>query len=448
MKTTTKYAIIGVLVLGLILISVGISGMFTGLTVSNIENNINLVQFTHGEISCIPLSSSIQDSQLLLLNSPSDISCQKTFKVTTDSCDIKLRLEDNIFAQREIEYQICTINGNLYTSTDYSNCVSVKKLTNDVYDSGSSNIFRDKKGSIYRLETNFPSNKVLRITNIHNPVLFDDFNDGLFSTYVTYRPFKLYRHDVLGGNGILQGENCIQIPDISRKGLVVQATESGEYNKLFNFNNYMYANERFDYISQPVLVPFSQNRLKLINEIYGYCQNKQNIQSSAYFSIEKVTTSQNLNYYYVSHDIIQDNVVCCDGDKRLGQTCQNNQWIDDVSLQCSLTVPCPIKFETKYGEKQVYYQKCNSGKCDNVVRNVECTQNSDCNAQQGGVCRTDFTCYYISSGCKTNNDCLEGEQCVNAVCEQKSSNPLWLWVIIGGVLIATSIVIFRLIKRK
>lgn len=442
MKNIKNYLVLIAVVIGLL------SGCIKSESVTSLGSNINLVQFTHGEISCEPLQPSIQDSGVLLINAPIDVSCQKTFKVTTDTCDVRLRLEDDIIVEREIKSEICDINGNLYTSTDYSNCVEVPiAKTNDIIDTGRSGFFADKKGAIYLLRTNLPSGKVLRIKSINKVLPFSSFDEGLFSVFITYRPYGIYKRDTMQGSGVLKTQNCIAIPDDIDNKLVIQATDSSEYTNLFNKKNYMFANQKIDYISRPVLVPFTTEKVKLINGKYGYCQAKQSVTSFAYYGLEMITVFDSNKYYYVGDDILQD-VECCTGDKTIGQTCVGEHWVDDDDeISCSTTNPCPIRFETKYGEKQVYYQKCVNGQCNNIVRTVECTSNLDCKEKEGGICRADFTCFYRSSGCVKNADCLEGEICKDGACTKKYYTLIWVIVIAAFTIILT-IVIISINNRK
>lgn len=422
--------------------------------VTNIDTSMHLVQFTHGELMCIPMGASIIDSGLLSISEssyPIEISCQKTFKVTTNQCDIKLKLQEDVVFSRNIYYKICDFKEgeNLYISSNYENCVSYNVNTNDIFDTRITTWLKDKTGSVYVLQRNFPSNKVLIITDIRSDLPLSKDKETIYKPFITYQKYGIYKTDVLGGNGVLQAQHCVAIPDSIDNKLVIQATDTQEYTKLFDKQNYMYANERIDFISQPVLVPFTSDRLKLINGVYGYCQATENVNTFAYYAVEQVSTFDNSKYYYVDRSNPLQTIPCCNGEKKLGQTCVNENWVSDSSdIPCSISNPCKIQFEVRYGEQQVYYQKCISGTCSNQIRTVECTQDKDCLDKQGGVCKADFTCFYRSSGCGTSDDCLDGETCINGSCTVEETSYLW-WIIGGVILIILVIIIVSSVgKRK
>lgn len=448
MKSSKIILFGSMIVVAVILAIVAVKYDFTG-SVTSIDTNIDFVEFTHGEVSCIQ-KGNIVDSSTIRVDKPMDISCLKTFKITSNQCDVKLQLAQDIFAARKIEYDICTISGNnLYTSTTYTNCVSgIKYATADLTrDSGSTNWFGiDKAGNVYNFIT-LTSTQVLRIKNIQSTIGFSfDPNTVLF--FIRYQPYAIHRQDTMIGNGFLS-DSCLSIPSEAYGRLVAQATDSQEYNNLFTKTNYMYANQRFDYISTPVIVPFDENKMEKINGVYTLCAQKDSVTSSAYFAIEKITLSSGNSYYYPDYsNIVKDNVQCCNGDIKPGYYCNNELWVlDSVPQECSTSDPCKIQFETKYGAKQVYKQQCVSGTCENIIRNVECTENSQCLTQTGGYCSIDYTCHYISSGCQANADCLVGETCEDGKCIYKEETSYFWYVVIGFVVLVLIIIIIVIITK-
>jgi len=424
-------------------------------SVTSLDGSFQLAQFTHGIISCEMSNTVAVESAAIQYTGAADYSCMNTFKVTTDQCDLKMKLLQPIYFSRNINYEVCDIvpstSDSLYTSTNYQNCVPGTLNTNNIFESGyKGGLFtRDQTGAVYDLRLSLPANKVFRVKKIQSSALLSgEDKSGLFSMFIQYKPYGIYRTDILNGNGWIQKENCIAVPTDVQKNMVISATESGIYTNLFDKQNFMYANEKIDYLSQPVLIPFSTSKLKQINGVYGYCQAKTTIAGSAYFGIESVTAFNLYKYYYVTSKILQDNVECCNGDVTVGKVCQNEKWVSDTTeLQCSAAQPCPIQFDTRYGDKQVYHQTCSNGKCINAITTVECTSSADCLQKTGGICRADFTCYYRASGCSVNSDCLNGQECLNAVCtDQKNSS--YMWWIVGALVLIIVIIIAVLIAKK
>lgn len=413
--------LITVLIIAFLMVDWGITSVIQKATITEFTSQDQVVQFTRKTLSCEAYGS--ETSKIYSIpKDGAEVKCSETFGVTTPGCTIFLKVNKDSggFAfDNYVQVKICNIN-------DRNNCRRNEKIT-------TKNIV--ERESIL----NFPisNNEFISLKYFDYSLFGDDILlDGL-TVRSLYQPYDLILKGTFTGEEPLRNGNCNAVPQSLRSKYVKSSTdkESFDFDGIDNLN--LQPGDRQSTWEAPVLIPKSSYSLQKIENEYRLCQIKQ------LFELELVKLEDGTRYIYPNTVKPTIPVECCDKlDVKLGYTCDNNKFVkitEDVS--CSVTKPCEFSNkEAVYNTKkpQTLTQECNNGKCENIIKDVECTSNAQCNT--GQFCNVNFECEGEENiNCEVNPDL---EEC-------KDDFNIFLPLIIAGIgiLLAISIIIWRMKKK-
>lgn len=268
--------------------------------------------------------------------------------------------------------------------------------------------------------------------------------DGKVSINAVGTPYAIYQYDSLSStNGqrlIGQREGTCYVEDNFFQGSKIDFADPGikELNNQEKYFEYQALNEingRFTYECGFTTVPNFDSKVEFYDNQAAYCLNNQ------MYSINQISFGGQ-QYSVVNYDASGSigSVVCCNGDTRPGQVCDNHQWKDLGSVSCDLSQGkyCPQSTYQPYGDSQYKRFACVDNQCVEDVITVECNDNNDCGTGQVCVFASDPKDNYCvergtggSAVCGDNVcELSERDTCPNDCSSPSFVNKYFVWIIV------------------
>lgn len=234
----------------------------------------------------------------------------------------------------------------------------------------------------------------------------EPYDDPSFIYYVKATPYCLFRYNMLGG-GItkVNSRDCEVSQSIYDNQIlsenVGKASDSGTNSQLnpqasgttIHPYQHIAIGTPYNYVSDFITVP------ALTLEEYNGQKVKciANGVDRSYYAFSTITTPDG-TYNVLDFSKEVGNPVCCERESTPEKTCQDGKWIAHEEASCSLTKPCAGSSwnPNSANDKQLVRYKCSSGQCVPEYKDVQCTSNLQCGANQ--ICDASWNCIDAGTG--------------------------------------------------
>lgn len=122
-------------------------------------------------------------------------------------------------------------------------------------------------------------------------------------------------------------------------------------------------------------MPGFAQQIETVNDKEAYCMN-----SALYSTMQIVVNGFTYNIVNYEKGGFIKNVVCCNGDQKPGYTCVNHNYVLNEKTECDLSkgIFCPQSTFQPYGDSSYKRFSCENKKCILEVIKVDCNDNDDC----------------------------------------------------------------------
>ena len=450
--------IIGAVVIVLIVSGVFIFQAFSGTIDTSISPGSFISVPTYGFIRCDQASSGVRSDYTMFSDVPL-INCQSAGDTLAQYCTITFKMPSSSeigstlsVKNSALLYTVCT-QGQTCALNEGDAATQVIYARSLFIDSSHVN----EEINVPLVPGQFIKAQYMQSGIVSSPALV---SKGRWSISLT--PYNLVKYDVFSqqnGATLPNSRDCAYDGAINELNYVIEAVKgNGALSKTLPTSNAITPQAirargaRTVYISNFVAI---DPQYSLFNNSQNYCYDKK------IYAVETVVTpGGSYKVANTNSNAIVSTVDCCNqADVPTGYTCVNFKKVAISSGQtgCSALNPCPVIGYQPIPGRQVVYQTCDSGVCNNHQKTVACNYDEEC---ANGYCDK-------NSADPTKNVCKQispQQYCGNGVCEARygetaqscpkdcaaSGTNYTLWFIIIGVLLVIVIVlsVYLAVKKK